>query len=116
VSPSEPLFDEATQTLKVRLEAANPRGALKPGMFVDVEFPVRLPPMLLVPADAIVDSGLRKTVFVDCGDGHFEPRLIETGSRIGDDVEVRKGLAAGERIVISGTFFVDSESRMKAKP
>ena len=116
VSPSEPIFDEATLTLKVRLEAANPRGALKPGMFVDVEFPVDLPAALVVPADAIVDSGLRKTVFVECGNGHFEPRLVETGARIGDDVEVTKGLTAGERIVISGTFFVDSESRMKAKP
>jgi Cu(I)/Ag(I) efflux system membrane fusion protein len=116
VSASEPIFDETTQTLKVRLEAANPRLALKPGMFVDVEFPVDIPRTLVVPADAIVDSGLRKTVFVECGDGHFEPRLVETGSRIGDDVEVTKGLTVGERIVISGTFFVDSESRMKAKP
>ena len=114
VSPSEPIFDEATLTLKVRLEAANPQRALKPGMFVDVEFPVDLPPALVVPADAIVDSGLRKTVFVDRGNGYFEPRLVETGWRIGDDVEVTKGLMAGERIVISGTFFVDSESRMKA--
>jgi RND family efflux transporter MFP subunit len=116
VSPSEPIFDEATLTLKVRLEAANPQRALKPGMFVDVEFPSALPPALVVPADAIVDSGLRKTVFVDRGNGYFEPRLVETGRRIGDDVEVTKGLAAGERIVISGTFFIDSESRMKAKP
>ena len=114
VSPSEPIFDEATLTLKVRLEAANPQRALKPGMFVDVEFPVDLPPTLVVPADAIVDSGLRKTVFVDRGNGYFEPRLVETGWRIGDDVEVTKGLMPGERIVISGTFFVDSESRMKA--
>jgi membrane fusion protein, copper/silver efflux system len=116
LSPSEPIFDEATLTLKVRLEAGNPQRALKPGMFVDVEFPVDLPPTLVIPADAIVDSGLRKTVFVDCGDGDFEPRLVETGWRLGDDVEVTKGLMAGERIVISGTFFVDSESRMKAKP
>ncbi len=116
VSTSEPIFDETTQTLKVRLEAANPRFALKPGMFVDVEFAVASPSTLVVPADAIVDSGLRKTVFVECGEGSFEPRLIETGSRIGDDVEVKKGLMAGERIVISGTFFIDSESRLKAKP
>ena len=113
VSRSEPIFDEATLTLKVRLEAANPQRTLRPGMFVDVEFPVDLPPALVVPADAIVDSGLRKTVFVDRGNGYFEPRLVETGSRIGDDVEVTKGLMPGERIVISGTFFVDSESRMK---
>jgi Cu(I)/Ag(I) efflux system membrane fusion protein len=114
VSPSEPTFDEATLTLKVRLEASNPQRALKPGMFVDVEFPVDVPPALVVPADAIVDSGLRKTVFVDSGHGYFEPRLIETGSRFGDDVEVTNGLVPGERIVISGTFFIDSESRMKA--
>jgi Cu(I)/Ag(I) efflux system membrane fusion protein len=113
VSPSEPIFDEATLTLRVRLEASNPQWALKPGMFVDVEFPVDLPATLVVPADAIVDSGLRKTVFVDRGNGVFEPRLVETGWRVGDDVEVRKGLMPGERIVISGTFFVDSESRMK---
>jgi membrane fusion protein, copper/silver efflux system len=116
VSPSEPIFDEATLTLKVRLEAANPQRALKPGMFVDVEFPVDAPAALVVPADAIVDSGLRKTVFVDCGNGYFEPRLVETGWRTGDDVEVTKGLMPGERIVVAGTFFVDSESRMKAKP
>jgi Cu(I)/Ag(I) efflux system membrane fusion protein len=116
MSPSEPIFDETTLTLKVRLEAANPQRTLKPGMFVDVEFPVELPATLVVPADAIVDSGLRKTVFVDCGNGHFEPRVIETGWRNGDDVEVTKGLMPGEQIVISGTFFVDSESRMKAKP
>jgi len=114
VSPSEPIFDEATLTLRVRLEAANPKLALKPGMFVDIEFPVKLPSTLVVPADAIVDTGLRKTVFVDRGNGYFEPRSVETGWRIGDDVEVRKGLVSGERIVISGTFLVDSESRMKA--
>jgi len=114
VSQSEPIFDETTLTLKVRLEAANPRRAFKPGMFVDVEFPVDLPAALVVPADAIVDSGLRKTVFVDRGNGYFEPRLVESGWRNGDDVEVTKGLMPGERIVISGTFFIDSESRMKA--
>jgi membrane fusion protein, copper/silver efflux system len=81
-----------------------------------VEFPSASSPALVVPADAIVDSGLRKTVFVDRGNGQFEPRLVETGRRLGDDVEVTKGLAADERIVISGTFFIDSESRMKAKP
>ena len=116
VSPSEPIFDESTLTLTVRLEAANPQRSLKPGMFVDVEFPVDLPAALVVPADAIVDSGLGKTVFVDCGNGSFEPRLVETGWRAGDDVEVTKGLMPGERIVVAGTFFVDSESRMKAKP
>jgi membrane fusion protein, copper/silver efflux system len=114
VSRSEPIFDETTLTPKVRLELANPEGALKPGMLVDVELSIDLPPALVVPADAIVDSGLHKTVFVARGRGRFEPRLVETGWRVGDDVEVTKGLEPGERIVTSGTFFVDSESRMKA--
>lgn len=113
VSRSEPIFDEATLTLKVRLETNNRRAILKPGMFVDVEFAIELPPTLAVPADAIVDSGLRKIVFVDRGNGYFEPRQVDTGWRIGDQVEITRGVMAGERIVISGTFLIDSESRMK---
>jgi len=114
VSRAEPIFDEATRTLKVRLETDNPGFALKPGMFVDVRFDIELPPSLAVPSEAIVDSGLRKTVFVDRGNGYFEPRSVETGWRLGDQVEIGKGLMVGERIVISGTFLMDSESRMKA--
>ena len=114
VSATEPVFDEATRTLKVRLETDNPGFALKPGMFADVEFEVELPPTLAVPADAIVDTGLRKTLFVERGNGYFEPRQVTTGWRIGDQVEIVKGLMPGERIVISGTFLMDSESRMKA--
>jgi YHS domain-containing protein len=83
-------------------------------MFVDVRFDIELPPSLAVPAEAIVDSGLRKTVVVDRGNGYFEPRSVETGWRVGDQVEISRGLMAGERIVISGTFLIDSESRMKA--
>jgi RND family efflux transporter MFP subunit len=114
ISDTEPIFDEATLTLKVRLDTTNPGLVLKPGMFVDVEFPIDLPATLAVPADAIVDSGIRKTVFVDRGNGYFEPRPVETGWRVGDQVEVIKGLMPGEQIVISGTFLIDSESRMKA--
>jgi membrane fusion protein, copper/silver efflux system len=114
VSRAEPIFDESTRTLKVRLETDNPGFALKPGMFVDVRFDIDLPPSLAAPSEAIVDSGLRKTVFVDRGDGYFEPRAVETGWRLGDQVEIGKGLMSGERIVISGTFLIDSESRMRA--
>lgn len=114
VSRAEPLFDEATRTMKVRLDAANPGSRLKPGMFVDVEFAIEPPPSLAVPPDAVVDSGVRKIVFVHRGDGYFEPRRIETGWRLGEEIEVVKGLMEGEEIVISGTFLIDSESRMKA--
>ena len=95
-----PQFDPNTRTLKLRLE-------------VDVELPVQMPPALTVPADAILDSGLKKTVFVDRGQGFFEPREVKTGWRLGNQVEILQGLAAGERIALSGTFLLDSESRME---
>jgi YHS domain-containing protein len=66
-----------------------------------------------VPADAVIDTGMRKTVFVDRGNGVFEPREVETGRRLGDRVEIVGGLTPGESIVVSGNFLVDSESRMK---
>jgi len=113
VSNALPQFDPNSRTLKVRLEADNPDYALKPDMFVDVELPISLPPTITVPADAVLDSGLKKTVFVDRGNGLFEPREVETGSRIGNRVEITRGLKPGERIVISGTFMIDSESRLE---
>ena len=82
-------------------------------MFVDVEFPIQLPPAITVPVDAVLDAGLKKTVFVDRGQGYFEPRKVETGWRLGDRIEITKGLSAGERIAISGAFLLDSESRME---
>jgi Cu(I)/Ag(I) efflux system membrane fusion protein len=66
-----------------------------------------------VPVDAILDSGLKQAVFVDRGNGFFEPRRVETGKRFGEQVEIVQGLEPGERIVISGNFLIDSESRMR---
>jgi multidrug efflux pump subunit AcrA (membrane-fusion protein)/YHS domain-containing protein len=114
VSAAQALFDETTRTLKVRLELDNKDHALKPGMFVDVDFRASLPESLTVPTEAVLDSGLRKTVFVDRGNGYFEPRRVETGWRVGDRVQILRGLMAGERVVISGNFLLDSESRMKS--
>lgn len=113
VSDVLPQFDPNTRTLKVRLEADNPGYALRPDMFVDVALPIKLPAGITVPADAVLDSGLKKTVFVAHGNGYFEPRTVETGWRYGDRVEIVRGLTPGERIVVSGNFLVDSESRMK---
>jgi len=113
VSKILPQFDAASRTMKVRLETDNPGFILRPDMFVDVEFPVSLPPGIFVPADAVLDSGLRRTVFVDRGNGFFEPRRVETGWRMGNRVEIVKGLQPGERIVVSGNFLIDSESRME---
>jgi membrane fusion protein, copper/silver efflux system len=113
VSAVKPLFDPSSKTLKVRLEANNPGYLLRPDMPVDVELPVMLPAMLSIPSEAVLDSGLRKTVFVEKSVGVFEPREVETGRSFGNRVEIISGLKAGERIAISGTFLLDSESRMK---
>ncbi len=114
VSYIQPSVDPMTRTLKVRLELGNPGTVLKPEMYVDVEFSVGGVPRMMVPADAVLDSGERRTVFVDRGDGYLEPRHVETGERFGDRVEIRAGLKPGERIVTSGTFLIDSESQLKA--
>ncbi|HET9597675.1 MAG TPA: efflux RND transporter periplasmic adaptor subunit, partial [Anaeromyxobacteraceae bacterium] len=109
-----PQFDAATRTLKVKLAVDNPALLLRPDMFVDVAVRVDLAPALVVPADAVVDSGLAKRVFVQTADGSFEARAVETGWRSGDQVEIVKGLREGERVVTSGTFFLDSETRMRS--
>lgn len=114
VSYIQPEVDATTRTLKVRIEAANPNMTLKPDMFVDVEFSVSMSARMTVPTEAVLDTGLRKTVFVDRGNGYLEPRQIETGERIGDRIEVLKGLTLAERIVVSGNFLIDSESQLKS--
>jgi membrane fusion protein, copper/silver efflux system len=113
VSKTLPQFDNISRTLKLRLEVDNPDFTLKPDMFVDVELPLNLAEAVVVPAEAVLDQGLRQTVFVDRGNGYFEPRNVHLGSRVGDQVQVVQGLAPGERLVTSGTFLLDSESRMK---
>jgi Cu(I)/Ag(I) efflux system membrane fusion protein len=114
VSYVQPQVDPATRTMKVRLEATNPGVRLKPDMFVNVEFALPGAKRLMVPADAVLDTGDRQTVFVDLGNGYFEPRPVVAGERAGDRIVIRSGLAAGERVVASGTFLVDSESQLKA--
>jgi hypothetical protein len=108
-----PQFDAASQSTRIRLDAENPGALLRPDMLVDVTLRIALPAAISVPVDAVVDSGLRKRVFVERADGRFEPREVETGWRFGDRVEIIKGLSAGDRVVVAGTFLLDSESRMR---
>ena len=82
-------------------------------MFVDVEINVNVAATVAVPSDAVLDSGLEKTVFVDLGNGVFEPRPVETGWRLGDRVQITRGLEPGDHIVVSGNFLIDSESRLQ---
>jgi Cu(I)/Ag(I) efflux system membrane fusion protein len=114
VSDVLPEVDPTTRVMKVRLEADNPGFKLRPNMFVSVAVPVSLPSGVSVPADAILDSGLSKRVFVQAGEGSFESRTVETGWQLGDRVQIVKGLHEGETVVSSGTFLVDSESRLQS--
>ncbi|HWR54375.1 MAG TPA: efflux RND transporter periplasmic adaptor subunit [Bryobacteraceae bacterium] len=110
----QPQLDAQTRTLQVRLELPNPGFALKPEMFVDVDLAVKQTPRITVPSEAVLDSGAKKTVFVTAGQGWFEPREVEAGQRVGDRIEILKGLKSGERIVASGVFLLNSESQLKA--
>ncbi len=109
-----PQVDPQTRTLKVRVELANPGFRLKPDMYADVELIVDSGRRVSVPETAILDSGARKTVFVDQGEGRFEPREVQLGLRVGDRYVVLNGLRPGERVVTSGNFLIDAESRLKS--
>ncbi len=108
-----PYMDPQTRTAKVRYEFANPHGKLKPEMFANVEITVHLGDKLAVPEGAVIDTGVRQVVIVDRGSGYFEPREVRLGSRADHLFEVREGLKAGERVVTSANFLIDSESKLK---
>ena len=113
ITESLPQSEAGGGTVKLRLEVDNPTFTLRPDMLVDVEMPVRLPAALTVPLDALIDSGSHARVYVERGEGVFEPREVETGWRYGERVEIRHGVQPGERVVVAATFLVDSESRLK---
>jgi Cu(I)/Ag(I) efflux system membrane fusion protein len=108
-----PFISEKTRTAKVRFNVQNPRTSLKPQMFTTVEIAVSLGKRLAVPESAVLDSGKRQIVYVDKGDGYFEPRVIATGLRAGGMMEVLRGLKAGERVASSAAFLIDSESKLR---
>jgi RND family efflux transporter MFP subunit len=109
-----PQVDATTRTVRVRLIFDNPGLALKPGMYVNIELELPLGKQLVIPASGLLQSGRRQIAFVDHGNGYLEPREIQTGARVGEDLVVLRGLAAGERIVSSANFLVDSESQIQA--
>lgn len=111
-----PTLDAAARTLTARFELPNPGFALRPGMFVDVELGIDLGPGVLVPASAVLDSGLRKTVFVETSPGRLEAREVETGEASGGRIQIVRGVAAGERIAVRANFLLDAESRLGVAP
>jgi RND family efflux transporter MFP subunit len=109
-----PQIDADTRTAKVRVVFPNPEMQLKPGMFVNVTLKVPMGEQLVIPATGVLQSGTREIAFVNRSDGYIEPREVQLGVRVGDDFVVMKGLKAGERIVTSANFLIDSESQLQA--
>jgi Cu(I)/Ag(I) efflux system membrane fusion protein len=109
-----PTADPKTRTVKVRLEFPNPEFELKPEMFADVDIAIDYGAQVVVPQEAVLDSGTEQMVFVARGNGYFEPRKVQVGPRMEDRVIILGGLRPGEIIVTSGNFLIDSESRLKS--
>lgn len=108
-----PFISEETRSAKVRFSVPNRQMLLKPQMFTTVEIAVDMGKRLAIPDSAVLDSGKRQLVYVDKGDGYFEPRVIITGLRADSVVEVLRGLKAGERIASSAAFLIDSEAKLR---
>lgn len=109
-----PAVNPETRTLQARMEFKNPGLKLRPGMYADVVIEGSAAERLAVPTEALVETGESQYVFVAREQGRFEPRKVRTGLRRDDRVEVLEGLAAGERVVTTANFLVDSESRLQA--
>jgi Cu(I)/Ag(I) efflux system membrane fusion protein len=109
-----PTLTERTRTLQVRFVVDNEDGKLRPGSYGSATFQTEPREGLTVPRDAVVDTGVAEHVFVATGEHRFEPRTVVTGVRVGGLIEIREGLEAGEAVVSSGVFLIDSESRLRA--
>lgn len=108
-----PTIETESRTIKVRLEFANPRLLLKPGMFVNVALEASRALGVVVPDSAVIDSGTRQVVFVEAGPGHFEPREVKVGPRADGKAVLQAGIQAGERVAVAANFLLDSESRLR---
>ena len=109
-----PTVDAVSRTVKVRIEFPNPNFDLKPQMFANVQLKINYGKQIVVPQEAVMDSGDKQYVFVVHLGGVFEPRVIQMGAKLEGNVVVLSGLNAGETIVTSGNFLIDSESRLKS--
>jgi len=114
VSYIYPQLDNATRTLKVRIEFPNPDFTLKPDMYANVELKIDYGKKLTVPQEAVLDSGSEQLVFVALEGGYFEPRKIQLGAKVDNNFIVLGGLKPGERIATSANFLIDSESKLKS--
>ncbi|CAG0984091.1 Cation efflux system protein CusB [Rhodocyclaceae bacterium] len=110
-----PTLKAETRTVPVRVELPNPGGLLKPAMYANVDFATgKGTRVVSVPVGAVIDSGARQVVFVEKGEGRFEPRQVKLGARGDDYVEVREGVTEGEPVVVAANFLIDAESNLKS--
>jgi Cu(I)/Ag(I) efflux system membrane fusion protein len=108
-----PEVTSATRTVRARIELANPGARLKPGMFATLVFRARRgAAAVLVPSEAVIRTGTRDVVVVALGDGRFRATQVEVGAEAGGQSEIRRGLAAGDKVVLSGQFLIDSEANL----
>jgi Cu(I)/Ag(I) efflux system membrane fusion protein len=115
VSAILPEIDATTRTLKARIELANPGHRLVPGMFATVDFaPARRQATVLVPSEGVIRTGKRSEVIVAQAEGRFAPVDVETGLESNGQTEIRSGVRAGDSVVVSGQFLIDSEASLKA--
>lgn len=110
----DPMLTEATRTMKVRFSLPNSSGGLRPGMYGTATFQTPIRSALMVARDAVVDTGATQYVYVVNSDGVYEPRAVRLGARLKETLEIVDGLREGEKIVTSGVFLLDSESRLRA--
>ena len=108
-----PFLDPKTRTVQIRMQFPNPNLALKPDMFTNINLSASLGRQLLIPQDALMDTGTDQYVFIDKGNGYVQPRRVKVSTETGDKVGIEHGLMAGDRVVTGANFIVDSESRLK---
>ena len=113
VRSSVSLTDDAGPRLQLKLEVVNKELLLRPDMPVEVEFQLPASAQITVPISAVLDSGLKRTVFVESGEGIYQQRVVDTGRRIEDRVVVHGGLKEQDKVVVSANYLVDSESRLR---
>jgi Cu(I)/Ag(I) efflux system membrane fusion protein len=113
VSYIYPSLDPLSRTVKARLSMTNPGLMLKPEMFANVEIAVGGGKRLVIPSEAVLDSGIRKIIYVEKKPGTYEMRQVKLGVRGDKFVEVLSGLKAGEKVVTSGNFLIDSETQLR---
>ncbi|MCC6748935.1 MAG: efflux RND transporter periplasmic adaptor subunit [Deltaproteobacteria bacterium] len=109
-----PTLNPETRTLRVRLEFKNPKLRLRPGMYGDVNIDLEPAEGLVLPLEAVVDTGAVQYVFVALSEGRFEPRRVRLGARSGGKVQALSGVGEGEIVVTTANFLIDSESRLRA--